>query len=46
MNKEDLLKDLTILQQRHHKILGAIEYILGKIGDIEILENEEKNDMV
>ena len=38
MNKEELIKDLKILQARHNKILGAIEYIMGKIQELDKVE--------
>lgn len=42
MNKEELIKDLQILQARQNKIIGAIEYIVGKIQELDKLEKEEK----
>lgn len=45
MNKKELIKDLQILQARHNKILGAIEYIMGKIGEFDKLEKLEEEEI-
>jgi hypothetical protein len=45
MNKEELLKDLAVLQQRHQKLLGAIEYIISKIQEFDKLEELKKEDI-
>ena len=45
MNKEELIKDLKILQARHQKLLGAIEYIMSKIGELDRLEKLEEKEI-
>ena len=44
MDKEELIKDLKILQARHQKILGAIEYIMGKIKELDMVKKLEEEE--
>ena len=48
MNKQEWINDLVELQSRQKNIEGAIQYVIGKIRDIESLEMlknaEEKED--
>lgn len=41
MNKQEWMNDLINLQNQYKNIAGAINYIVGKIREIDRLESEE-----
>ena len=41
MNKEEWIADLVILQNQQKNIAGAINYIVGKIRELDRLESEK-----
>lgn len=41
MNKQEFINDLIELQKRKKHIEGAIQYVIGKVREFELKEQEE-----